>query len=188
VGPSALPNRADVLSPEGFPRDRAAVDDLHRLVWGFAYLPLSTGIGLRFPTPLGGMGVDLGPRSSSRQGGHDCSIPEAVLNPRLLGDIGRSVLPLNVVGKSRTSGRRSTRPAAQSARTEAGFRAPRARPDRASHARGRRFETRRARRRTTYCRSTSALKLLRPCSRLLPFMRLTMSASATLPNTPPGSA
>ena len=39
-----------------------------------------------------------------------------------------------------------------------------------------------------YWRSTSALKLLRASSRVLPFMRLTMSASATLPSTPPGSA
>jgi hypothetical protein len=53
---------------------------------------------------------------------------------------------------------------------------------------GRRFETRRARHVTTYCRSTSTLKLWRASSRLLAFMRLTMSASAILPNTPPGRA
>ena len=40
----------------------------------------------------------------------------------------------------------------------------------------------------TYCRSTSALKLSRASSRLLAFMRLTRSASAIFPNTPPGSA
>ena len=47
---------------------------------------------------------------------------------------------------------------------------------------------RRAHHGTTYCRSASALKLLRASPRLLPFMRLTMSASATLPSTPAGSA
>jgi hypothetical protein len=55
-------------------------------------------------------------------------------------------------------------------------------------ARGHRFKTRRARHRITYWRSTSALKLFSASSRLLPFMRLTMSASASLPITPAGSA
>ena len=49
-------------------------------------------------------------------------------------------------------------------------------------------ETRLAHHATTYCRSTSALKLWSASSRLLAFMRLTMSTSAILPNTPPGSA
>jgi hypothetical protein len=69
-------------------------------------------------------------------------------------------------------------------------------PDRSMHAAavpaGTPGSTERGRRllasRRAYCRSTSALKLRRPSSRLLPFKRLTMSASAILPNTPPGNA
>ena len=88
-----------------------------------------------------------------------------------------------------TFGRRCTRELRGRSRSESDRRRvalfPRGTQD---DARRRRFETRRAHHGTPYWRSASALKLLRPSSRLLPFMRLTMSASASLPNRPPGSA